>query len=184
MSTAGLDRLREVIAEMGSVVVTFSGGVDSAIVSKMAHDILGAKALSITARSDTLPDDEVMDVEKFVAKWKVGHRFVASDELSNEAYQANTGDRCYHCKSELFSIAERVRAELGFSWVVDGTIVDDLGDHRPGLVAASESAYVIHWSRRDSLKRWCVIPPSLWVWLFGTNHHLRAWEVGFLLEHA
>jgi uncharacterized protein len=138
MSSIDLERLRQVISDLESVVVTFSGGVDSALVSKLAHDVLGDRALSITATSDTLPDSEVMDVRTFVSKWKVGHRFVASNELENEAYQANTGDRCYHCKSELFSIAEQVRQELGFAWVVDGTIVEDLGAHRPGLVAAAE----------------------------------------------
>lgn len=137
--TDGLGRLESIFGEMGSVLVAFSGGVDSAVVLAVAHRVLGDRAVAMTARSETFPVEEEAVAEQVGRTLGVRHLWVDSHELEREAYRANTGDRCYHCKSELFELAEVMRGEQGLKWVSDGTLLDDLGGHRPGLVAASEN---------------------------------------------
>jgi uncharacterized protein len=137
---AAYARLRAVLASYGSVVVAFSGGVDSALVAWVASRELGDNAVALTADSETLPPEERQVADAFARKHGLRHHVVASRELLSEAYQKNDGTRCYHCKTELFDLAEAERARLGFAFVADGTLPDDLGDDRPGLRAASEHA--------------------------------------------
>lgn len=133
-----LDRLRETIGEMGSVLVAYSGGVDSAVVAHVAHDVLGDRAIAMTGISPTFPREELEDARRTAEIGEFPLLEVDAHELEREGYAANAGNRCYFCKTELFDLAEHHRERLGLAWVADGTIVDDLGDHRPGLVAASE----------------------------------------------
>ena len=134
-----LARLLEIITRLGSALVCYSGGIDSAVVLAAAHRVLHARAIGMTAVSPSLPESEREDAARIAREIGASHRFVDSSELSREGYVANGPDRCFHCKSELYEIAERKRAEWQLAAVLNGTNLDDLGDYRPGLEAAKNS---------------------------------------------
>lgn len=135
---AKLEVLRGLITDMKDVLVTFSGGVDSALVLKVAVETLGERALALTADSPTFPPEECAEAKRFAASIGARHIVVSAHELEREGYARNSGDRCYFCKTELFDLARDTAGAHGIPWVLDGTIVDDLGGHRPGLKAAVE----------------------------------------------
>lgn len=135
---ADLAALREQLRDLGSVVVAFSGGADSAFLAWVATDTLGPDgARCVTAVSPSLAEDELDDCERLAAEWGLNWSTVATTEMENAAYRINDGDRCYHCKSALMDVAGPIAAEAE-STVVLGVNLDDLGDHRPGQRAASE----------------------------------------------
>ena len=138
-SASGLLRLQNLLIEMGQVVVAFSGGVDSALVLDVAHEVLGENALGLTAISATFPPEEQQIAVDFAKRRGIRHLLIETHELEDEGYARNEGNRCYFCKTELFRLATDKARTLKIDWVLDGTIVDDLGDHRPGLQAASEN---------------------------------------------
>ena len=124
--------------EAGSVLVCFSGGVDSAFVLKVAHEALGDRALGLTALSPALPLSEREAASAVAREIGVPHVAVASNEIDDPSYAANPVNRCFFCKSELYRVAGAEAHRRGFATIVNGTNLDDLGDHRPGLEAASQ----------------------------------------------
>ncbi len=122
----------------GRVIVALSGGVDSSYLAFAAHRTLGDGALAVTALSPSYPGSHRALTERLVQDFGIPHRFVTTREMENPAYRANAPDRCYHCKSELFAVLERLRDELGFDAVAYGVNTDDRGDFRPGHRAAEE----------------------------------------------
>jgi uncharacterized protein len=136
--TSALDRLRSVVVDIGPAVVAFSGGADSALVARVAHDVLGPdRALAVTAVSPSLPDDERVACSDLAAAWGLRWRALETDEMSRAAYRRNDHDRCFHCKDALMDAIVPV-AEAEGATVVLGVNLDDLGDHRPGQRAAAD----------------------------------------------
>ncbi|HEY6078605.1 MAG TPA: ATP-dependent sacrificial sulfur transferase LarE [Polyangiaceae bacterium] len=124
------------VAQLGSVLVCYSGGIDSAALLAISHLALGPRAVGMTAVSPSLPASERADAERIAREIGAEHRLVESAELLRDGYVQNGPDRCFHCKSELYDIAERKRKEWQLDVVLNGTNIDDLGDYRPGLEAA------------------------------------------------
>lgn len=135
-AASDLDTLRRIIRDMESVLVCYSGGIDSALVLAVAHEQLGARAIGMTAVSPSLPASEREDAARVAAVVGAEHRFVESHEMSRPGYVANGPDRCFHCKTELYDVARAKQTAWDLAFVANGTNVDDLGDHRPGLEAA------------------------------------------------
>lgn len=124
---------------MQSVLVCYSGGIDSAFVLAVATEELGERAVGMTAVSPSLPDSEREEAIKTATGLGAVHRLVDSNEIERPEYVANGPDRCFHCKSELYDIAATKRVEWGLSHIANGTNTNDLGDYRPGLDAAKNA---------------------------------------------
>jgi uncharacterized protein len=134
-----LDRLAEILRGMGSVLVCYSGGVDSAFVLAVGHRVLGDKCIGMTAVSPSLADFEREDAITLAKQIGGRHELVESNEIENDDYAKNNVDRCFHCKSELYRVSDKKRREWGMAFSVNGTNLDDLGDYRPGLEAAKQA---------------------------------------------
>jgi len=133
-----LGDLHRILKELGSMLVAFSGGCDSAFLLKTAVDVLGNGAAGLTASSPIHPAGELDAAVRFAGDIGARHIVVASGELDDAEFAANTLRRCYVCKRELFSVCLREARALGLAWVADGSNADDLGDFRPGREAAAE----------------------------------------------
>ena len=133
-----IDRLRGYLRPLGSVVVAYSGGVDSSLLLRVAHEVLGERAVAVIGRSDSYAAEELRLALEQAASFGARVEIVTTGELSDPNFRSNPANRCYHCKTELYRELREVAVRTGAGAMLDGTIADDLGDWRPGRAAAAE----------------------------------------------
>ena len=136
-------RLRTLLSSYKSVLVAFSGGCDSALVAKLARDLLGkSSVLAVSSRSESLPQKETQTILSFVKRHDIAHLWVKTREIEDANYARNPVNRCFFCKTELYTVLTKLAKEKGFDFIANGTNADDLGDWRPGLKAAKDHRVV------------------------------------------
>ncbi|XGB42317.1 MAG: ATP-dependent sacrificial sulfur transferase LarE [Nodosilinea sp. LVE1205-7] len=138
MTVDKLNQLKALFATMDRALIAYSGGVDSALVAKVAWDVLGEQALAITANSPSLMEADLQEAKIQAQAIGIPHQVVDTQEMENPNYTANPTNRCYFCKSELHDTLKPLAQQWGYPYVVDGVNADDLRDYRPGIQAAQE----------------------------------------------
>ncbi|MGE5677017.1 MAG: ATP-dependent sacrificial sulfur transferase LarE [Pseudomonadota bacterium] len=133
-----LNELKTILKRTDGAVIAFSGGVDSTLLLKVAHEVLGDKAYAVTAHSETYPRRELEEARQFTEAQGIKHIVIETLELEIEGFADNPPDRCYYCKHELFSKLTKIAEENGLKYVLDGSNYDDRNDHRPGMRAARQ----------------------------------------------
>jgi len=133
-----LTKLKNLFAQMDRALIAYSGGIDSTLVAKVAYDVLGDRALAVTAVSPSLLPEDLEDARIQAADIGINHEEVATHEMANPNYTSNPVNRCYFCKSELHDTLKPLALQRGYPYVVDGVNADDLQDYRPGIQAAKE----------------------------------------------
>ena len=133
-----LKQLESHIEKIGSLVVAYSGGVDSTFLLKVAHDVLQDRVIAVTARSSTYPERELNEAAKYTHNAGIKHIIIQSEELDIEGFTDNPPNRCYLCKYELFSKIKKVAQKYNIKYIAEGSNIDDLGDYRPGMQAIKE----------------------------------------------
>ncbi|HIK26868.1 MAG: ATP-dependent sacrificial sulfur transferase LarE [Oscillatoriaceae bacterium SKW80] len=138
MLSQKLEKVQAIFAEMERALIAYSGGIDSTLVAKIAHDVLGERALAVTAVSPSLLPEDLEEARIQAAEIGIAHELVETHEMANPNYTANPVNRCYFCKSELHDTLKPLALERGYPYIVDGVNADDLHDYRPGIQAAKE----------------------------------------------
>ena len=129
--------LKQHITQFESVIVAFSGGIDSSLVAFVAGEVLGRNALAVTSASASLKRSDLALAKRLAEDWGIQHKVIVTDELSKPEYRANPTNRCFHCKTSLYTYLDELAKTDEIEVVLNGTNTDDLGDHRPGLIAAN-----------------------------------------------
>ena len=130
------------IFKLESAVVAFSGGIDSTLVLAVANKVLNGRVLAVTAKSDSVPERELRAAKELTQALDINHKVIRTEEMSSPDYLKNSGNRCYYCKSELYAKLAIVSSQYKITSILNGINLDDLGDHRPGILAAKEAGII------------------------------------------
>jgi pyridinium-3,5-biscarboxylic acid mononucleotide sulfurtransferase len=133
-----LHQLQDLFRQMGRALIAYSGGIDSTLVAKVAHDVLGDRMVAVTAVSPSLLPEDLEEAKIQALEMGIAHKLVNTHEMENPNYTSNPINRCYFCKSELYDTLKPLAQDWGYAYVVDGVNADDLQDYRPGIQAAKE----------------------------------------------